>query len=104
MGPKVPQPEDERVLTHHPDEVEAAREGGSREIILATTTSTRDSGLLDELLRGEGFEVTRRVVPDERDAIAEAIPLTGTGRNRKKALLIFYGIVTFFIILFCSDC
>ena len=29
--------------------------------------------LLEELLRGEGFEVTRRVVPDERDAIAEAI-------------------------------
>ena len=29
--------------------------------------------LLEELLRGEGFEVLRRVVPDERDAIAEAI-------------------------------
>jgi len=29
--------------------------------------------LLDELLRGEGYEVMRRVVPDERDAIAEAI-------------------------------
>jgi molybdopterin adenylyltransferase len=29
--------------------------------------------LLDELLRGEGYEVVRRVVPDERDAIAEAI-------------------------------
>jgi molybdenum cofactor synthesis domain-containing protein len=37
---------------------------------------TRDDAsgdLLEELLRGEGFEVTRRVVPDERDAIAEAI-------------------------------
>ena len=29
--------------------------------------------LLDELLRSEGFEVLRLVVPDERDAIAEAI-------------------------------
>ena len=26
--------------------------------------------LLEELLRGEGYEVLRRVVPDERDAIA----------------------------------
>ena len=26
VGPKVPQPEDEPVITHHPDEVEAARE------------------------------------------------------------------------------
>ena len=33
----------------------------------------KSGDLLDELLRGEGFEVTRRVVPDERDAIAEAI-------------------------------
>jgi molybdopterin adenylyltransferase len=37
--------------------------------------------LLDELLRGEGFEVLRRVVPDERDAIAEAIEeLAGEAR------------------------
>jgi molybdopterin adenylyltransferase len=37
--------------------------------------------LLDELLRGEGFEVLRRVVPDERDAIAEAIEeLAGQAR------------------------
>jgi molybdopterin adenylyltransferase len=37
--------------------------------------------LLDELLRGEGFEVVRRVVPDERDAIAEAIEeLAGQAR------------------------
>jgi molybdopterin adenylyltransferase len=37
---------------------------------------TRDDAsgdLLDELLAAEGFEVLRRVVPDERDAIAEAI-------------------------------
>ena len=37
--------------------------------------------LLDELLRGEGYEVVRRVVPDERDAIAEAIEeLSGEAR------------------------
>ena len=29
--------------------------------------------LLEELLAGEGYEVVRRVVPDERDAIANAI-------------------------------
>jgi molybdopterin adenylyltransferase len=29
--------------------------------------------LLEELLRGEGYEVDRRVVPDERDEIASAI-------------------------------
>jgi molybdopterin adenylyltransferase len=29
--------------------------------------------LLEELLAGEGFEVSRKVVPDERAAIAEAI-------------------------------
>ena len=29
--------------------------------------------MLDELLRGEGFEVERRVVPDERDEIAAAL-------------------------------
>jgi molybdopterin adenylyltransferase len=28
---------------------------------------------LEELLAGEGYEVVRRVVPDERDAIADAI-------------------------------
>ena len=28
---------------------------------------------LEDLLRGEGFEVTRRVVPDERDVIADAL-------------------------------
>ena len=29
--------------------------------------------MLDELLAGEGYEVIRRVVPDERAAIAEAV-------------------------------
>jgi len=39
-------------------------------------TGTREdtSGdLLDELLRAEGYDVVRRVVPDERDAVASAI-------------------------------
>jgi len=37
---------------------------------------TREDGsgdALDELLRAEGYEVERRVVPDEREAIADAI-------------------------------
>jgi molybdopterin adenylyltransferase len=37
---------------------------------------TRDDAsgdLLEELLTADGYEVVRRVVPDERDAIAEAI-------------------------------
>ena len=33
----------------------------------------RSGELLEELLEGEGFEVERRVVPDEREAIAGAI-------------------------------
>ena len=33
----------------------------------------RSGDALDELLRGEGFEVERRVVPDERDEIARAL-------------------------------
>jgi molybdopterin adenylyltransferase len=37
------------------------------------TREDASGDLLDELLRGEGYEVVRRVVPDERDAIAEAI-------------------------------
>ena len=37
------------------------------------TREDASGDLLEELLRGEGFEVVRRVVPDERDAIAEAI-------------------------------
>ena len=47
---------------------------------------TREDGsgdLLAELLAGEGYEVKRRIVPDERDAVAEAIALVlttgGTG-------------------------
>jgi molybdenum cofactor synthesis domain-containing protein len=37
------------------------------------TREDKSGDLLEELLAGEGFEVSRRVVPDERAAIAEAI-------------------------------
>ena len=37
------------------------------------TREDRSGDVLDELLTGEGFDVVRRVVPDERDAIAGAI-------------------------------
>ena len=37
------------------------------------TREDRSGDTLDELLRGEGFEVVRRVVPDEREAIAAAL-------------------------------
>jgi molybdopterin adenylyltransferase len=37
------------------------------------TREDASGDVLEELLGGEGFEVVRRVVPDERDAIAEAI-------------------------------
>jgi molybdopterin adenylyltransferase len=37
------------------------------------TREDRSGDVLEELLAAEGYEVVRRVVPDERDAIAEAI-------------------------------
>jgi molybdopterin adenylyltransferase len=37
------------------------------------TREDKSGDLLEELLSGEGFEVARKVVPDERAAIAEAI-------------------------------
>jgi molybdopterin adenylyltransferase len=37
------------------------------------TREDRSGEVLAELLDGEGYEVERRVVPDDRDAIAEAI-------------------------------
>ncbi len=37
------------------------------------TREDRSGAVLAELLAEEGFEVVRRVVPDERDAIADAI-------------------------------
>ncbi len=41
--------------------------------VAAGTREDRSGDLLAELLEGEGFELVRRVVPDERDAIADAI-------------------------------
>ena len=42
----------------------------------------RSGDLLDELLAADGYEVVRRVVPDERDAIADAIvDLADDGAN-----------------------
>ena len=41
--------------------------------VVAGTREDRSGDALDELLRGEGFEVERRVVPDERDEIAAAL-------------------------------
>jgi molybdopterin adenylyltransferase len=37
------------------------------------TREDRSGDVLEELLGAEGYEVARRVVPDERDAIADAI-------------------------------
>ena len=37
------------------------------------TREDRSGDLLEELLAGEGFQVSRKIVPDERAAIAEAI-------------------------------
>jgi molybdopterin adenylyltransferase len=37
------------------------------------TREDTSGDLLEELLAGDGFEVERQVVPDERDAIADAI-------------------------------
>jgi molybdopterin adenylyltransferase len=45
------------------------------------TREDASGDLLEELLRAEGFDVARRVVPDERAAIAEAIEeLAGEAR------------------------
>ena len=41
--------------------------------VASGTREDRSGDALDELLRGEGYEVERRVVPDERDEIAAAI-------------------------------
>jgi molybdopterin adenylyltransferase len=54
---------------------------GSQRAAVLTVSDGVDMGtredasgdLLEELLAAEGFEVVRRVVPDERDSIAEAI-------------------------------
>jgi molybdenum cofactor biosynthesis protein B len=45
------------------------------------TREDKSGDLLEELLRGEGFDVERRVVPDERDEIAAAVrELCGSAR------------------------
>ena len=41
--------------------------------VVAGTREDGSGDTLEELLRGEGFEVVRRVVPDEREAIAAAL-------------------------------
>jgi molybdopterin adenylyltransferase len=41
--------------------------------VAAGTRDDRSGDALDELLRAEGYEVERRVVPDEREEIAAAI-------------------------------
>jgi molybdenum cofactor synthesis domain-containing protein len=41
--------------------------------VVAGTREDTSGDLLEELLRGAGYEVERRVVPDEREAIAGAI-------------------------------
>ncbi|HVS86006.1 MAG TPA: MogA/MoaB family molybdenum cofactor biosynthesis protein [Gaiellaceae bacterium] len=49
--------------------------------VVAGTREDRSGDLLEELLRGEGYEVERRVVPDERAEIATALAdLTTTAR------------------------
>jgi molybdenum cofactor synthesis domain-containing protein len=49
--------------------------------VAAGTRDDRSGDALADLLEGEGFEVERRVVPDERDAIAAAVTeLAGSAR------------------------
>jgi molybdenum cofactor biosynthesis protein B len=49
--------------------------------VVAGTREDRSGDLLDELLRGEGYDVERRVVPDEREQIAAALrELAGEAR------------------------
>ena len=43
------------------------------------TREDRSGDLLEELLAAEGFEVERRVVPDDRDAIADGIATLADG-------------------------
>jgi molybdopterin adenylyltransferase len=41
--------------------------------VVAGTREDRSGDLLEQLLRDEGYDVVRRLVPDERDEIAEAL-------------------------------
>ena len=45
------------------------------------TREDRSGETLEELLRADGFEVTRVVVPDERDEIAAAVAMLSTGAS-----------------------
>ena len=49
--------------------------------VVAGTREDRSGDVLDELLRGEGFDVERRVVADERDEIAAALRELAAGAN-----------------------
>jgi molybdopterin adenylyltransferase len=49
--------------------------------VVAGTREDTSGDTLEELLRGDGYEVVRRVVPDERDQIAAALrELAGEAR------------------------
>ena len=47
--------------------------------VVAGTREDRSGDTLEELLRADGYDVERRVVPDERDQIAAAIRELATG-------------------------
>ena len=49
--------------------------------VVAGTREDRSGDVLDELLRGEGFDVERRVVADERDEIAAALRELAAGAD-----------------------
>jgi molybdenum cofactor synthesis domain-containing protein len=49
--------------------------------VAAGTRDDRSGDLLQELLEGDGFDVTRRVVADEQDAIADAIVALAGGAS-----------------------
>jgi molybdopterin adenylyltransferase len=51
--------------------------------VVAGTREDKSGDTLEELLRGDGYDVERRVVPDERDEIAAAI-----GKLAREARLI----------------
>ncbi|MGH3050902.1 MAG: MogA/MoaB family molybdenum cofactor biosynthesis protein, partial [Gaiellaceae bacterium] len=46
--------------------------------VVAGTREDRSGDALEELLRGDGYEVERRVVPDERGEIAESLSKLAT--------------------------
>jgi molybdenum cofactor biosynthesis protein B len=47
--------------------------------VVAGTREDKSGDTLEELLRADGYDVERRVVPDERDQIAAAIRALATG-------------------------